>query len=240
LNENLTVVLFIFNFNIIFILGVIYTSLESAFSVGYRILFIDIISITSVLCSVFIITIKNPIISVLFLIGLFVSIACYLIVLGFDFIGLSYLLVYVGAVSILFIFILMLINIRVSELLSETINSLPLAITIGILFNYPLNKILPSNVVFFNNYALSINYYNKIFYKNNDANNSNFTKIYNAYGYDDSIYFVTSSSWDSNIASFNHITSIGNVIYTSYSIWLLLTSVILLLAMVGAIIITKK
>ncbi len=43
------------------------------------------------------------------------------------FIGLSYLLVYVGAVSILFLFILMLINIRVSELM-ETNNNIPLAI----------------------------------------------------------------------------------------------------------------
>lgn len=38
----------------------------------------------------------------------------------------------------------------------------------------------------------------------------------------------------------SHITSIGNVIYTSYPVWLILTSIILLLAMVGAIIITIK
>jgi NADH-ubiquinone oxidoreductase chain 6 len=36
------------------------------------------------------------------------------------------------------------------------------------------------------------------------------------------------------------ITSIGNVMYTSYSIWLIITSIILLLAMVGSIIITIK
>jgi NADH-ubiquinone oxidoreductase chain 6 len=34
--------------------------------------------------------------------------------------------------------------------------------------------------------------------------------------------------------------SIGNVMYTSYSIWLLITSIILLLAMVGSIVITIK
>ena len=45
---------------------------------------------------------RNPIVSVLFLIGLFLSISCYLIIIGINFIGLSYLLVYVGAVSILF------------------------------------------------------------------------------------------------------------------------------------------
>jgi NADH-ubiquinone oxidoreductase chain 6 len=85
---------------------------------------------------------KNPIVSVLFLIGLFLGLSCYLIMLGLNFIGLSYLLVYVGAVSILFLFILMLINVRVSELLSYTSNSIPLAIIIGIIFNYAVNPML--------------------------------------------------------------------------------------------------
>jgi NADH-ubiquinone oxidoreductase chain 6 len=42
------------------------------------------------------------------------------------------------------------------------------------------------------------------------------------------------------LAETSHITNIGNIMYTSYSIWLILTSIILLLAMVGAIIITIK
>jgi len=70
------------------------------------------------------------------LIGLFSSIAVYLIVIGLNFIGFSYLIVYVGAVSILFLFILMLINIRTSELLSNNVNSIPLALLIIILLNY--------------------------------------------------------------------------------------------------------
>jgi NADH-ubiquinone oxidoreductase chain 6 len=66
--------------------------------------------------------------------------------LGINFIGLSYLLVYVGAVSILFIFILMLINIRISELVDNSSNSLPLAILIGIFFNVSLSKIFINKV----------------------------------------------------------------------------------------------
>jgi NADH-ubiquinone oxidoreductase chain 6 len=54
------------------------------------------------------------------------------------------------------------------------------------------------------------------------------------------ISFVTSKIWDGNLAETSHITSIGNIMYTSYSIWLILTSIILLLAMVGAIVITIK
>jgi NADH-ubiquinone oxidoreductase chain 6 len=65
--------------------------------------------------------------------------------LGINFIGLSYLLVYVGAVSILFLFILMLINIRISELVTNNSNSIPLAIMIGIFFN--LIQLIPSTVI---------------------------------------------------------------------------------------------
>ena len=68
------------------------------------------------------------------------------------FIGISYILVYVGAVSILFLFILMLINIRISELLSKSNNYLPLAILCVISFVYILGQNIPFNKeVKFNN-----------------------------------------------------------------------------------------
>ena len=82
---------------------------------GYRGDVLIVISLFAILSGILVIISKNPIVSVLFLIGLFLSIASYLMVLGLNFIGLSYLLVYVGAVSILFLFILMLINVRLSE-----------------------------------------------------------------------------------------------------------------------------
>ena len=130
--------------------------LTETFTNGYRNEIIDIISLIAITCGIFVIITKNPIISVLFLIGLFLSISSYLILLGINFIGLSYLLVYVGAVSILFIFILMLINIRISELLNETSNSIPLAIISSIAFNYPMYKILPYNIIYYNNIQIVI------------------------------------------------------------------------------------
>jgi NADH-ubiquinone oxidoreductase chain 6 len=54
------------------------------------------------------------------------------------------------------------------------------------------------------------------------------------------IGYITSKLWDGFLSENSHIASIGNVIYTNYSMWLILTSVILLLAMVGSIIITVK
>lgn len=120
--------------------------LNENFTNGLNYTVVDLISLTSILCGIFVIISKNPIVSVLFLIGLFLNIAGYLMMLGMNFIGLSYLLVYVGAVSILFLFILMLINIRISELTSDSSNSILLAVIIGIFFNLTLYKLLPSNI----------------------------------------------------------------------------------------------
>src|ERR1700726_4273298 len=120
--------------------------LNETFTNGYTIEILDFISIVSIFCGIFVIISKNPIVSVLYLIGLFLSISCYLILLGISFIGLSYLLVYVGAVSILFLFILMLINIRISELLSNTSSSIPLAILTVIITYYIVAQVLPTNL----------------------------------------------------------------------------------------------
>jgi NADH-ubiquinone oxidoreductase chain 6 len=119
---------------------------------GYKDIFLDFLYIIAILCGILVIISKNPIVSVLFLIGLFLSISCYLILLGLNFIGLSYLLVYIGAVSILFLFILMLINVRISELLIDTTNSIPLAIILGIAFDYSVNNVLPYIAI--NNYDI--------------------------------------------------------------------------------------
>jgi NADH-ubiquinone oxidoreductase chain 6 len=213
--------------------------LNETFTNGYRIEILNFISIISIMCGIFVIISKNPIISVLFLIALFLSISSYLIILGINFIGLSYLLVYVGAVSILFLFILMLINIRISELLSDTSNSIPLAIIVAIAFNYPVYQILPYSLIASNNYTFDLNnILNDILY---DSYSDFFKKVWTVDKLDGGeITFVTSNIWDGNLAESSHITTIGNIMYTTYSVWLIITSVILLLAMVGAIVITIK
>ena len=214
--------------------------LNESFTNGYRVEILDFISIISIISGIFVIISKNPIVSVLFLIGLFLSISSYLIILGINFIGLSYLLVYVGAVSILFLFILMLINVRISELLSNTSNSIPLAVIISIAFNYPVSQILPYSILAINSYIVDINFKlnNNSFY---DSYSDVFNKVFDFNSINKGeILFVTGKTWDGNLAETGHISSIGNIMYTSYSIWLILTSIILLLAMVGAIVITIK
>lgn len=216
--------------NSLFLLSETYTN-------GYRGDVLVIISLFAVLSGILVIISKNPIVSVLFLIGLFLSIASYLMVLGLNFIGLSYLLVYVGAVSILFLFILMLINVRLSELLSNPNNSIPLAILIAISFNYPIYQILPNSIASFNGNILNSN---TTLYDNYSNNLIKLLELTNTKLDNDKIPFVTSKIWDGYLAETSHITSIGNIMYSSYSMWLILTSIILLLAMVGAIVITIK
>ena len=211
----------------LFIIDELYTS-------GFDTNFLDIISLFIILCGVLIIISKNPIISVLFLIGLFGGVASYLILLGLNFIGFSYLIVYIGAVSILYLIILMLINIRISELQSNTRNSIPLALFIAVFFNYSLFQILPYDLAILNN---SNNYLNNILYNIYLNKNTIENKILNV---NNDLFFASSNSWDGNLIETNHISSIGNILYTSNNMWLILVSLILLLAMVGAIIITIK
>ena len=119
-----------------------------SYSVNVENSLLQIISVIAIIFAIYTIISKNPIKSVLYLIGLFVSISLYLILSGLQFIGFSYLIIYIGAISILFIFILMLINIRVSELLTDSNNSMFLAILILLFFNISLDNIIPYS--FFN------------------------------------------------------------------------------------------
>jgi len=199
-------------------------NINETISNGYITYFLNIISLLAILFAILTIIDNNPIKSLLYLILLFLFISIYLNLIDLTFIGLSYLVIYIGAVSILFIFILMLINIRTSELQNNTKNSISLALITTILFNYIILPILPYNNIL-NNYIFNLNL------SNNESiyNNSYYTKLY-----------VTSSNWDSNLIENSNIISIGNVMYTNYNMWLIIASLILILAMVGAIVITIK
>jgi NADH-ubiquinone oxidoreductase chain 6 len=158
---------------------------------GFLVEILDILSLICILFGIYTIISKNPIVSVLFLIGLFSTISCYLILIGLSFIGISYLLVYVGAVSILFIFILMLINIRISELLSDTNNYLPLAMLSVIPFVY----ILGQNISFNSIQLGIINYfYNSFFEKLYSIKQGQNEYFYNIIDYKQRIFYATSNN----------------------------------------------
>jgi NADH-ubiquinone oxidoreductase chain 6 len=121
-------------------------NISDTYSNGFNINYLELLSFLSIISSILVINSKNPILSVLFLISLFLFISIYLVMIGLTFIGISYLLVYIGAISMLFLFILMLIDIRISELHVDTNNSLFLAFVVGVVFYIILNYIMPFNI----------------------------------------------------------------------------------------------
>ena len=201
---------------------------------GFKIEFVDIIYLVSIFLGILTIVNRNPIVSVLFLIGLFVNVAGLLILVGYNFMGLAYILVYVGAVSILFLFILMLINIRISELLKENNNDIPLAIFTAVVIYYILAQVLPTNLT--DNTIVSTLSNTFSDERNTELHND----FFNLRDLKQQIDYASSHGWDNSLIEPTHIASIGNVMYTNYSMWLIITSIILLVGMVGAIVITIK
>ncbi len=133
----------------------------------------DILALFAIISAIRVITSSGPVIAVMNLVAVFVFIACYLVIIGIVFIGLSYLIVYVGAVAVLFLFVIMMLNVAdprssitattyksdnhiikyvlnksQKEQLSNTsiilANTLPLAILIGIIFFYTIYRIVPN------------------------------------------------------------------------------------------------
>lgn len=162
---------------------------------------------------------KNPVVSVLFLISLFLLVSVYLIIVGVQFVGISYLLVYIGAVSILFLFILMLIDIRISELHSETMNNVLLSLLLGVYIYIPVSLIFFNVNIGINNIFIGFVY-----------------KIFSS-GHNEYIKYISHNSWEGFLVENIDITAIGNILYTNISLWLIISLLILLLAMVGAIVI---
>lgn len=142
---------------------------------------LNILALFAILSSILVITAKNPVISVLYLISLFINTAGYLIILGIGFVGIAYILVYIGAITVLFLFVIMMINIKLVDILEvgkEYTKNLPLALSIGFVFLYLIfaisspsgeSTINNSNFVIIDIFAYpldTINYLNQLFLSN--------------------------------------------------------------------------
>jgi NADH-ubiquinone oxidoreductase chain 6 len=174
----------------------------------FGILFSSIISISS----------NNPIISIIFLITAFVNAAGYLILLGINFIGISYIVIYVGAIAVLFLFIILMINIKLTDILDTGYNftkNLPLGLNIASLLLFIFFSVVAQINLFPFSLSLSL-----------DNGHSPFKKEVE----DISI----------NLLEFTQIEVLGHFLYTYASIFLIILSLILLLAMLAIIIISKK
>lgn len=199
---------------------------------------LDILAIGSILSSVLVITSKNPVIAVIFLIAVFVNASGYLILLGIGFIGISYIIVYIGAVMVLFLFVIMMINIKLTDILetgTQYTKNLPLALAIGILFMFEIYIIMPftMNNVSGLSYLLDIlTNLNGLVALAADASSANLpvARVFNS--------FNDLSLADITFTNFLQIEAIGQGLYTYGAILLIILSAILLLSMVAPIFIS--
>tara|TARA_B100002051_G_scaffold272072_1_gene308034 strand:- start:232 stop:864 length:633 start_codon:yes stop_codon:yes gene_type:complete len=79
-------------------------------------LFFYFFSVIAIVSAIFVIVSRNTVHAVFFLILDFVSIACLFIMIGAEFLGMMMLIVYVGAVAVLFLFVVMLMNVTEQKL----------------------------------------------------------------------------------------------------------------------------
>ena len=89
-------------------------------------LFFYIFSSIALLSGIMVISSRNPMHSVLFLVLVFCNAAGLLILLETEFLAMLFLIVYVGAIAVLFLFVVMMLNIRVTELNESMLRYLPI------------------------------------------------------------------------------------------------------------------
>jgi NADH-quinone oxidoreductase subunit J len=100
--------------------------------------FFFLLSFLLILSALFIILSKNPIHSILYLILVFVCSSGLLLLLGAEFLSMIFLIIYVGAISVLFIFVIMMLNIRMIELRENLIKYVPLTFIISFILLFEL------------------------------------------------------------------------------------------------------
>lgn len=191
-------------------------------------LLLDFLTFFSVLSAILVITARSPVLAVIFLIAVFINLAGYLILLGINFIGLAYIMVYIGAIAILFLFVIMMLNIRLvelSEVGSEYNKNVPLAVIIASALSY----LILSNTISskFDQIYLITALFDKV--------NFWLTGITSS---ENSIYVGFNTIYNNIFVNYDEVQVIGAMLYSSHGLYLVLVSFILLLAMIGPIIMT--
>jgi len=164
-----------------------------------------IFSFIAIISAIMVTVSRNTVHSVFFLILDFISISCLFIMIGAEFLGMIMLIVYVGAVAVLFLFVVMMLN--VAQQKDEWFNASESSSHIPI-------GLLVSLVIFF---ELII--------------------VIGGWKYKPEVLDSISLNVDTNITN---TQSLGNVIYTDYIHLFQLSGMILLVAMIGAIVLTFR
>jgi len=160
-------------------------------------------SLIAIISSIMVIASKNTVHSVFFLILDFITISCLLIMIGAEFLGMIMLIVYVGAVAVLFLFVVMMLNVaqQKNQWFGATsgYSHMPIGLIIGIVIFIELIIVI------------------------------------SGWKHKPDLLSINSIDLDTNVTN-THL--IGSVLYTDYIHLFQLSGMILLVAMVGAIVLT--
>ena len=162
-------------------------------------------SIIAVVSAIMVTVSKNTVHSVFFLILDFISISCLFIMIGAEFLGMIMLIVYVGAVAVLFLFVVMMLNVAQQKnqwfASEESSKHIPVGLVI-------------STIIFF---ELLI--------------------VIGGWKYKPDLFDLNNSVNDFSISNTH---SLGQILYTDYIHVFQLSGMILLVAMIGAIVLTFR
>tara|TARA_B100001057_G_scaffold264423_1_gene264617 strand:- start:741 stop:1370 length:630 start_codon:yes stop_codon:yes gene_type:complete len=168
-------------------------------------IFFYIFSAVAIISAIMVTASKNTVHSVFFLILDFISISCLFIMIGAEFLGMIMLIVYVGAVAVLFLFVVMMLNVAQQKnqwfLSSESSGHIPVGLII-------------STIIFFE-----------------------LTVVIGGWKYRPELFEKINVRSDDNISNTH---SLGNILYTDYIHVFQISGMILLVAMIGAIVLTFR
>ncbi len=170
---------------------------------GLHAVFFYIFAFVAVASAFMVIASKNPVHSVLFLILTFFNAAALFLLTGAEFLAMILLVVYVGAVAVLFLFVVMMLDVDFAELRSGVLQYAPIGALIGIILAAELIVVVGGSVL------------------NPQAAKSITMPI-------------PSSAVRTNTAA------LGDVLYTNYVYFFQLAGLVLLVAMIGAIVLTLR
>ena len=163
--------------------------------------FFYLFSLAAIASAMLVITARNPVHSVLFLILCFFNAAGLFVLLGAEFLAMILVVVYVGAVAVLFLFVVMMLDIDFVELREGFLDYLPIGGVIGLI-------LLVEMILLVGTWTIA----------------------------PDLIAHTSTPT----IGDISNTQAIGQVLYTKYVFFFQMAGLILLIAMIGAIVLTMR
>ncbi|MCI2393033.1 NADH-quinone oxidoreductase subunit J [Aliiroseovarius sediminis] len=160
-------------------------------------------ALTTVVGGFFTVMARHPVHSVLWLITAFVGATGLFVLLGAEFVAMLLMIVYVGAVAVLFLFVVMMLDVDFAALKAEIAKSLPLALLIGVILLLEL------------------------------------ATIFGTWQFADGAQAARGAVTPA-LSEAHNTLALGRILYTDYILLFQLAGLILLVAMIGAIVLTLR